>query len=325
MTPTPRRGDASKSGYYGRMETQDQNAIIAVALMAALADGHATAEEKSQLQGAMSKAGMADLDGLTSRITTGQLTLPDMAARLSGDGARREAYRMAVLVCHADGPANAAEAGFLASLQGALGLSAASASAISADAAALSLAASAATSSVASGPPPSPAGLDEMILQQAIITGAVEILPDGLANLAIIPLQLRLVYQIGQAHGQQLDGNQVRDLAGALGIGAAAQVMEGAVRKLLGGAASSILGGLLGGTAGLAAGAAVTFASTYALGHVAKQYYAQGRRLSTADLKALFARFQEEAKTIYPKVQSQVQAQSQSLNVQKLLSGLRLP
>jgi uncharacterized protein (DUF697 family)/tellurite resistance protein len=307
------------------METQDRNAVIAVALMAALADGQATAEEKGQLQSAMSSAGQADLDDLTSRITAGQLTLGDLAARLSGDAARREAYGLAVLVCHADGPANAAETAFLASLRGALGLSEESVRAIGTEAAALSSAASAAAAPVASGTPPSPAGLDELILQQAIITGAVEILPDGLANLAIIPLQLRLVYQIGQAHGQQLDGNQVRDLAGALGIGAAAQVMEGAVRKLLGGAASSIFGGLLGGTTGLAAGAAVTFASTYALGHAAKQYYAQGRRLSTADLKALFARFQEEAKTIYPKVQSQVQAQAQSLNVSKLLSGLRVP
>ena len=162
-----------------------------------------------------------------------------------------------------------------------------------------------------------------MILQQAIITGAAEILPDRLANLAIIPLQLRMVYNIGQAHGQQMDANQIRDLAATLGIGAAAQVMEGAVRNLLGGAAASILGGLLGGTAGLAAGAAVTFASTYALGHVAKQYYAQGRRLSAADLRSLFARFQEEATALYPKVQSQVQSQAKSLNVQQLLSGLR--
>ena len=307
------------------MEAQDRNAIIAVALMAALADGHATAEEKSALQSAMSKAGMADLDDLTMRITTGQLKLQDLAARLSGDAARRDAYEMAVQVCHSDGPVNAAETGFLAGLRAALGLSDASVSTIERDAAAVSSAASAAAGQVASGAPPSPAGLDEMILQQAIITGALEILPDGLANLAIIPLQLRLVYQIGQAHGQQLDANQIRDLAGTLGIGAAAQVMEGAVRKLLGGAASSILGGLLGGTAGLAAGAAVSFASTYALGHVAKQYYAQGRRLSTADLRALFARFQEEAKALYPKVQSQVQSQASSLNVQKLLSGLRVP
>ncbi len=301
------------------MEAQDRDAVIAVALMAALADGHATAEEKAQLQAAMRQSGATDLDALTMKIATGQLSLRDLAARLPGEPARREAYELAVVVCHSDGPANPAENAFLASLRDAFGLSEASVGSFDRDAAALSGAAA----PVSSGAPPSPAGLDEMILQQAIITGAVEILPDRLANLAIIPLQLRMVYQIGQAHGQQMDANQVRDLAGALGIGAAAQVMEGAVRKLLGGAASSILGGLLGGTAGLAAGAAVTFASTYALGHVAKQYYAQGRRLSTADLKALFARFQDEAKTIYPKVQSQVQAQARSLNVPQLLSGLR--
>jgi uncharacterized membrane protein YebE (DUF533 family) len=289
------------------MEMQDRDAIIAVALMAALADGHATEQEKAELRSAMSKAGTADLETLTSQITTGQLRLQDLAARLPGDAARREAYELAVLVCNSDGPANTAEAGFLASLRGALGVSDTPTPA----------------TPVSAGTPPSPAGVDEMILQQAIITGAAEILPDRLANLAIIPLQLRMVYNIGQAHGQQMDANQIRDLAATLGIGAAAQVMEGAVRNLLGGAAASILGGLLGGTAGLAAGAAVTFASTYALGHVAKQYYAQGRRLSAADLRTLFARFQGEARALYPKVQSQVQSQAKSLNVQQLLSGLR--
>ena len=68
---------------------------------------------------------------------------------------------------------------------------------------------------------------------------------------------------------------------------------------------------------------AVTFGSTYALGHVAKQYYAQGRSLSAADLKQLFARFQEEAKTLFPKLQQQVQAQAKSLNLESLLSSLR--
>jgi len=289
------------------MEVQDRDAVIAVALMAALADGHASEQEKAELRMAMNKAGTADLDVLTSQITTGQLRLQDVAARLSSDSARREAYELAVLVCNSDGPLNTAESGFLASLRGALGVADTPAP----------------VTPVASGTPPSPAGLDEMILQQAIITGAAEILPDRLANLAIIPLQLRMVYNIGQAHGQQMDANQIRDLAATLGIGAAAQVMEGAVRNLLGGAAASILGGLLGGTAGLAAGAAVTFASTYALGHVAKQYYAQGRRLNAADLRSLFGRFQEEARALYPRVQSQVQSQAKSLNVQQLLSGLR--
>ncbi len=306
------------------------NPIISIALMAALADGNATTEEKSRLQSSLSQLGLSDLDALTTRIVTGQLTLKDAASQLSSDDARRLAYETAVSVCYADGAPNAAELSFLKQLQGVIGLPAAVMSTIDhgATAASAALASSSAapmvppgTAQVGSGVPASPAGLDDLILKQAIITGAVELLPDGLANMAIIPLQLRLVYQIGQAHGQQLDGNQVKDLAATLGLGAAAQVMEGAVRRLLGGAVSGLLGGLVGGTTSIAAGAAVTFASTYALGHVAKQYYAQGRRISADDLKALFARFQEEAKTIYPKVQQQIQAQSRSLNLQKLLSS----
>jgi uncharacterized protein (DUF697 family) len=132
-----------------------------------------------------------------------------------------------------------------------------------------------------------------------------------------------MVYQIGQHHGQQLDANQIKDLAGTLGIGVTAQLMEGVLRGALGGLAKGIFGGLVGGATGLAAGAAVTFASTYALGHVANQYYAQGRSLSNQDLRNLFARFQEEAKALFPKLQDQVQAQAKTLNLQSLLGGLR--
>jgi len=175
---------------------------------------------------------------------------------------------------------------------------------------------------VTRGKPSSDSPLDQLILKQAMISGAVELLPDRLANAVVIPLQLRLVYQIGQHHGQELNGDQIKDLLGALGIGAAAQVMEGLVRRLVRGVVRGLLGGVIGGAGGLAAGAAVTFASTYALGHAAKQYYAQGRQLSTADLRALFGRFQEEAKTIFPKVQDQIQAQAKSLNLKSLLNDL---
>jgi uncharacterized protein (DUF697 family) len=172
---------------------------------------------------------------------------------------------------------------------------------------------------VGSGTPPSDAGVDQLILEQAILTGAVDLLPDRLANVAILPLQLRLVYQIGRHYGQQLDAEQIKDLAATLGLGAAAQVMEGVVRKLVGSAARGLLGGLIGAAGGLAAGVAVTFAATYALGHVAKQYYAQGRRLSADDLRALFQRFQDEARALFPKVQDQIQTRAKMLNLQTLL------
>ena len=301
------------------MNDQDREPIVAIALMAALADGQATAGEKARLSALGTTLGLADIGALAGQVAMGNLTLADVVTRLSDAEARATAYETAVAVCNADGAANVQEARFLQDLRTSLGLDAAAVASTEAEAAAIA----GAPLAVGTGTPASPAGIDEMIQKQAIVTGALELLPDRLANMAIIPLQLRLVYQIGQAYGQKMDADQVKDLAGTLGIGAAAQVAESAVRKLLGGLAGGLLGRTLGGTTGLAAGAAVSFASTYALGHVAKQYYAQGRNLSGEDLRTLFTRFQAEAKALFPKVEEQVQAQAKSVNVKQLL-GLRV-
>jgi len=175
------------------------------------------------------------------------------------------------------------------------------------------------TSSLAGGAP----DLDGYILDQAILTAALEILPDRLANIGILPLQLRLVRHVGQQYGQPLDASGIKDLAATFGIGAAAQVMERVIRRTLGGLAGGLLGGMLGGAAGVAAGGAVTFASTYALGHAARQYYARGRKLSTADLKALFTKMQGEANTIYPRVQDRISSMGRSGSMESLMRSIR--
>lgn len=299
------------------MNESDREPIVTIALLAALADGQASAEERVKLEESLDRLGVSSVENVAQQVAAGQVRLSDITQRLTSDDARRLAYETAVVVCNTDGPSNQKESEFLADLRSALGLEASSVASVDQQAKVT------AGAQVNSGSPPPIAGLDEFIQQQAIIAAALELLPEGLANLAILPLQLRMVYQIGQKHGQQLDANQIKDLAGTLGIGAAAQVVEGVVRKLFGGLTKGLLGGMIGGVAGVAAGAAVTFASTYALGHVAKQYYAQGRSLSTADLRGLFARFQEEAQGLFPRVQSQIQEKSKSLNLQSLLSSLR--
>ncbi len=302
------------------MNEQEQAAIATIALLAAAADGTQSAQEKAQLQALVAGGAAVDFEAMRQQLASGQLTLAKVAGQLSSDAARHRAYEAALLVCNADGPANAAEQKFLTELQAALGLTALALQPLHQGTQALAAA--------ATGPgtlgPTAGASLDDTILGQAKLTGALEILPDRLASLAILPLQLRLVYQVGQAYGQTLDANQVKDLAGTLGIGAAAQLVEGVVRKVLGGLVGGVLGGMLGGATGLAAGAAVSFASTYALGHVAKQYYAQGRKLSADDLRALFTRFQEEAKGLLPKVQGQIQNLATTLNVQDVVKQLGL-
>ena len=288
-------------------------------MLASRADGTMDSAEQRAVDAVAARIGNPDVTSLAEQVAAGQLRAAELASRLSDAEARRVAYKGALTIVNADGSANESERAFLEELRVALGLSSAEVAEAMRTAGAL---AEAHVSGVQTGKPPA-GPVDEFILQQAILTGALEILPDGLANIAILPLQLRMVYQIGQRHGQKLDFDQIKDLAATLGLGAAAQSLESVAMKLIGGLAGGLLGGMLGGGTRIATGAIITFAATYALGHVSDQYYAQGRRLSVADLKALFARFQDDAKTIYPRVEEQVHRQASTLNLQSLLAGLR--
>jgi uncharacterized membrane protein YebE (DUF533 family) len=305
------------------MNHADYPYVVAIAMLASKADGQSGAAEQAAIDALLTRIGSPDITQVAQQVSAGNLRLADLASKLSDEDARRTAYETALAVCHADGMTNLAEQTFLEQLRDKLGLTGPQVDQLSSQAGALSGVSLTAPTGSPDASSAGDAALDELILQQAMLTGALEILPDRLANIAVLPLQLRLVYQIGQHHGQQLDANQVKDLAATLGLGAAAQAMEGVVIKVLGGLAGGLLGGLLGGAGRVAGGAAITFASTYALGHVAKQYYAQGRKISTADLKALFARFQQDAATIYPKVQEQIQSRSRTLNLQTLLGTLQ--
>jgi uncharacterized protein (DUF697 family)/tellurite resistance protein len=304
----------------------DAEIIITIAAQAAVIDGKRDDNELSQISAAAARLGLANADAVVKHAIAHPADVTTLLASLSNDEARRAAYEIAVAVCNADGTADATENAFLQQIAANIGtvgnMSTGEVSAI-ASAAAMSSAVMPPPAPSGAAQPPGPGALDDMILDQAILTAALEILPDRLANMAILPLQLRMVYNIGQRYGQQLDAGQVKDLAATFGLGAAAQFMESIVRKTFGGLAGGLLGGLLGGASGMAAGAAVNFASTYALGHAAEKYYAQGRQLSTADMKALFTRFQKEAETMFPKVQDRVQAVARGTNLQSVLGSLR--
>jgi len=303
------------------MNESEATAIATVAVMAALADGSLSSAEQTQLEDLIGRLGLPSSETLVQQAGSGQRRVTEVASRLSDASARRTAYDAALAVCSADGTTNERERTFLSELRTALGLAPSDVQQAEREAGAL--ASAPAVGALPATTAPTDAALDQTILQQAMLTGALELLPDRLANIAILPIQLRLVYQVGQRYGQQLDANQVKDLAGTFGIGAAAQAVEGIIRKALGSVASGLLGGLLGGATGVAAGAAVSFATTYALGHAAKQYYAQGRKLSADDMRALFTRFQGEAKDLLPKVQGQIQSMAGSLKLPDVLSQLR--
>jgi len=299
------------------MTTQDAEIIIAIAALAANADGEPHQEERVSLVSAAERLGLSPDDPRLHAAVDGNGDVAQLAHALSSDEARIAAYDVAAAVCHADGAPNAKEQAFLAALSRELGAVSASPDA----AASMEAAAQAASNAPPGGGDPA-SDIDRLILDQAMLAGAAELLPHRFAAMAILPLQLRMVYQIGQRHGQAFDMDQAKDLVAVLGIGAMGHALEGVVRGVLGSVGRGLLGGLLGSAAGAAAGVAVTFATTYALGHAAQQYYAQERSLSTADLKALFTRFQGEANTVFPRVESRIRELAAGTNLESLLGGL---
>jgi tellurite resistance protein/uncharacterized protein (DUF697 family) len=289
--------------------------IIAVATLAAMCDGLQDEAEQTRVIEVARTLGLHEPDAIIADAVRGTLTLATLAGRLHSPEARQMAHDTATAVCHANGWINPSEGKFLHDLADALQLDTSPTDGVIAD---INRAVGDHPVSPAAAPADS-APLDEHILDQAMLTASLELLPDRLANLGILPLQLRLVHHIGQRHGRQLDTQQVTDLVATFGLGAAAQVLEKVVRRTFGGLAGSLLGGLLGGGAGIATGAAVTFASTYALGHAADQYYAQGRSLSSADLKALFTRFRTDAVTIFPRVEARIGELARGRSLDQLL------
>jgi len=293
-------------------------AIAAICVMAAFADGQKNDAERERLRGILDGAALA---AVYQRVLLKRTTLDAEVARLQGAEERQLAYEMAVCVCDADGVADAAERAFLDRLRAALGLDGGTALAVRDQADALVVAAE----PVAPTTPAQPAGADadRLVLNYAILTAGLELLPQSMASLAIIPLQMKMVYRIGAQHGVPLDRSQVTELLGALGIGLTGQLVENFARKLLGGFARKAGGKAFGGLAKTAVGAATTFATTYGIGQVAQAYYAGGRRLDGAELKRLFAAKSGEAQALYAQYKGEIETRSRTIDVQQLLPMIR--
>jgi uncharacterized protein (DUF697 family) len=152
--------------------------------------------------------------------------------------------------------------------------------------------------------------LENLILSHSVIAGALQLLPQGLANLAVVPVQTKMVYQIADKYGHKPSRENITDLLAVVGVGIASQVVGGIARGLLRGVA----GRLMGGVAGAAADAAVTFGTTFALGGVARKYYEQDRKINTEEIKAVFKERLEQGKKLYSKYSTQVAEKAKSLS-----------
>lgn len=302
---------------------QENQAIARICVLAAFADGEQDERERAQIEQIVKGwSGQGEAASAYQDVLSGRLTLAQLAAQLQTASARALAYEMAVCVCHADGVLKDSETQFLAELHQALGLDQKVTEPHQQAAQALI------QQPLASPAPPLiDAGREEdveqMVLHTAILTGALELMPHSLATMAIVPIQIRMVYKIGKRYGFELDRGHIGDFLATVGVGLTSQVFEGFSRRLVGGLARGLAGGLFGGLAGQAAGSAFSFATTYALGQVAKQYYSGGRTLTTQQLKQVFSSMLDQGRSLQGRYTGDIARKSQQVNVSQLLPLVR--
>ena len=320
----------------------ENQAALTIAIMAAFADGSNSAVERRQMDDLVGRLDNPNFGDAYQRVMTGQVDLAAVAARLTTPESRRLAYEAAAGICGSDGAINPQEQAFLDRLRAALGLDPVAAQAVTQAADHLvdtnltgtippPLPGAASLAATPNGvTPPTDAEIQSTIQNHAILAAGLELLPGGLSTAAILPVQMKMVYGIGKRYGYSLDTGHIKDFLATLGIGVTGQIVESFARRLIGGAARQLagnfIGGLVGGAINMATGPALTFGTTYALGQVAKSYYASGRKMSVEQLKSVFSQQSAAAEGLYQRVAPQVQQQASSLSaggLARLLPSLK--
>lgn len=316
-----------------------ENAILTISLFAAFADGANDDREREHIRGLAETLSNAapELPRLYQDVLLQRVKLADATQALTDLGQRQFAYEMAVCVCDADGVQGDGERRFLAELKTLLALGGDAASTAFeqqtetlAAAATLAHPAMPASSAPAATPAPvavqpsvSEAELNQSILNYSILNGALELLPQSWASVAIIPLQIKMVYRIGKAYGNELDQGHIKEFLATVGVGLTSQYLEQFGRKLLGGLLGKMAGKTVGKIGRAATGIAFSFATTYALGHLAKRYYAGGRQMSTRLLQDSFQQLLGPAKQLQSQYMPQIEQQAGSLDAGKIMAMVR--
>ena len=316
------------------MNPEQQEALLSIALFAAFADGNKADAEREEIrriaESLSTEANAPNLTRLYQDVLLKRTKLDAAVQKLSDASHRQLAYEMAICVCDADGHQTDAERSFLADLRQQLALSPAQTRAFEVQAAALAeidlpdTALPLPSPAMAALPPTAnDAELDRSILNHALVNGALELLPQSWASMAIIPLQVKMVYGIGKAHGVTLDQGHIKEFIAAAGVGLTSQYLEQFGRKLLGGLLGKLAGKTIGRVGSAGTGMAFSFATTYALGQLAKRYYAGGRVMNTALLRETYQGLLAPAKKMQTDYLPQIQQKAATLDAGQVMAMVR--
>lgn len=115
------------------------------------------------------------------------------------------------------------------------------------------------------------------------------------ADLAVIGLQAKLVHDIGQYWGHQMDMAAIRAFLGTVAGSAGLRIAVNNLARFVPGWGSAF-------------GAATSFATTFAIGRVASRYFEAGRGLDEAELRSLFEQARGEGRSVFDTQEQRIAA-----------------
>ncbi len=262
------------------MSVSDRVGLLKLVLSAAWAGTTAEVEEQAQLRRvaeALSPAAGENLALTLRDIVLERVTLEQMATGLARPQLQSHAYELAVCVCNADSAHSDREHAFLERLRVALALDVRSARTFERQADAIIGVPlqpdPGRVPAAGAAHPVDTAQIDRLVEDQAVLSAALAIRAQPLALLCTVPLQMKLVYRIGKAYGQELDREQTKRLMSRLGIEPVAQYVETCGRMILAGVFDRPSVRL--GREQLTALAATYFARVCALGDIARRVHGE--------------------------------------------------
>jgi uncharacterized protein (DUF697 family) len=254
----------------------------------AKADGKIDPGERATLAEALEEAPL--LEGATvDSLFDGDPRFDAAMNEVKSAGARDDVFKAAYAMANADGTCAPEEQALLDRLQAAWAIPKETAAALQ-KVFTEPHAAELVQPSAAHDRPGREASVTKDILYRSLVAAVLGAFPvPGLAiitDLAVVAVQLEMVQRIGAHFEYRVDRDLAKSLLYGLGLGTGARLAVNNIVKLVPGWGSAF-------------GAVTSFATTYALGKVIEQYFAEGGEGDTSGMRGEFEARRKEAKAAY--------------------------
>lgn len=284
------------------MSISQHEALCCVKLLVcvAKADGELATAEHQSLQEALADLSLPS--GITAlSLLGGTYDADSLLKEIKSPDARDAAYSACFTMAHADGVYHAKEQELLARMEKAWEVSSEKKGLFGRIFQEAKDTVSFTSIKPIADPGKRESAINEDVMKYAILAATLGLNPVPVVKIAteiaVIGVQGKMVRDIGQYHGQETTKQGVKQLLVGMGAGQAGRV---AINSLLG--FVPVLGSAIP--------AITNFASTWAVGRVANQYYAAGGKLDAKVLRDSFKSQQKEGKKAYEANKSAVEAKA---------------